>query len=62
MSDEPNEQEGCRYRERKGVIPCNKLCDPGHQLCPFHTLLVESSGAKFDGNTMTYKTPRGYQE
>lgn len=64
MSDET----GCQYRENPAASRCNKLCDPGQRLCPYHLLL--SSHEPKDGPTAErmrqatrpVKTPRGYSE
>jgi hypothetical protein len=57
------EPEGCRYREHSGDSFCNKLCDPGGTLCPFHQLLSQQEGEESKPvRQMIHKTPRGYQE
>jgi hypothetical protein len=34
--------QGCVHREHKGAPTCNKLCSPGHRMCPHHELLTEA--------------------
>lgn len=36
--------EGCQHREHELETTCNKVCDPGHTLCPYHLLLAQSEG------------------
>jgi hypothetical protein len=52
---------GCQYRQHEGESTCNKICDPGQTLCPFHLLLTthELQEAK---SPQSFKTPRGYTE
>jgi hypothetical protein len=40
MSDET---QGCSHREHQWTQPCNKLCNPGHHLCPYHELLADAA-------------------
>jgi hypothetical protein len=65
MSDEP---QGCRHLEQEGGH-CNKVCDAGQTLCPYHLLSVQAQAGKRkppaaaaeDGNRR-FRTPRGYDE
>lgn len=59
MSEEP---QACQYREHEHQSTCNKVCNPGYVLCPFHQLLTCQTGAELNTVTRTYQTPRGYQE
>jgi hypothetical protein len=34
-------EQGCHHREHEHTAPCNKLCEPGHTLCPYHQLLAD---------------------
>ncbi len=61
------ERAGCVYRDHPGTATCNKICDAGQTLCPFHLLLTTSSHDKTTEERMReatrpLKTPRGYQE
>jgi hypothetical protein len=61
--------QGCQYREHAGESTCNKVCDRGETLCPFHKLLADHTTSK-DGPTAermreatrSTKTPRAYTE
>jgi hypothetical protein len=57
-----HQEQGCQYREHEGQSTCNKLCNPGETLCPYHQILTAEAGAELDTVTKTYKTPRGYQQ
>ena len=59
MSQEP---QGCQYRELQWESTCNKVCDPGQKLCPYHQLLTGQTGAQENTLNKTYQVPRGYQE
>jgi hypothetical protein len=65
MSDTP---AGCQYREHKGESACNKVCDPGRTLCPFHLLLTDHqpkdgpTAERMRQATRPVKTPRGYMD
>jgi len=39
MNEEP---QGCQHKEQAGETTCNKICDAGETLCPYHKLLRES--------------------
>ena len=60
MSDET--PAGCEYREHEGTSTCNKVCNAGQKLCPYHQLLTQQNGAELNTVTKTYQTPRGYQK
>ena len=65
-------EQGCQHREAFGSAQCNKLCDPGHSLCPYHLLLAQAEGTlgvesgkppqKEKSSAKTYQTPRAYSE
>jgi hypothetical protein len=46
MSDD--EARGCAHREHKDTAPCNKLCNPGHSMCPYHELLADAHTAELE--------------
>lgn len=60
------DQQGCTHREHKGAAACNKLCDPGQDLCPFHKLLADNrespTNPKPPQPARTHKTPRAYSQ
>jgi hypothetical protein len=66
-NDDPT-SEGCQYREHKGESTCNKICDPGQTLCPFHLLITSTrpsdgpTAKRMREATRPVKTPRGYTE
>ena len=63
MADET--PAGCQHQENPAASKCNKLCDPGETLCPYHLLLaaVELDAEKRKPQpAQTYKTPRAYLE
>lgn len=51
------ERKGCIYIEHPHGPNCNKVCDPGENLCPHHKLLTSAAQVKTEA-----KTPRAYQE
>jgi hypothetical protein len=53
MSDE--EPRGCAHREHRDSAPCNKLCNPGHSLCPHHELLAEAHTAELERRAQQHK-------
>jgi hypothetical protein len=60
MNKDEATPNGCTYREHKGTSTCNKLCDAGETLCPFHLLLT--SKQTNDSTRKADQTPRGYRE
>lgn len=57
---------GCQHQENDGASKCNKVCDPGQTLCPFHRLLADNppdtTKAKPPKTVQSFKTPRAYRE
>lgn len=41
-------EQGCTYREHEDEADCNKLCNPGHKMCPHHELLLQTRADKKD--------------
>ena len=60
------ERAGCLYRDHFGAAACNKICDDGQTLCPFHLLLTspehKTTEQRMREATRPTKTPRGYEE
>jgi len=56
------EPAGCNHRESEHETTCNKVCNPGETLCPYHKLLTQQTGAELNTVTKTYQTPRAYRE
>jgi hypothetical protein len=47
--------QGCSHREHEGAAPCNKLCDPGHRLCPHHELLADAQAERKEKRKQEHK-------
>lgn len=60
MSDET--PAGCQHRDHPTAGKCNKLCDAGETLCPYHRLLEMTAAQPDQKPAQTYKTPRAYRE
>lgn len=58
--------KGCTQLVNANGATCNKVCDPGQDLCPHHILLRDSKkpagSAPAPEGARRYKTPRAYSE